>query len=106
MVILDATTGLRRSELFALKWCDVDFSNLQIDVVRSIYLRTIGNCKTEASCKPVPLDLHVAADLWLWKESSHYRDPEDWIFASPRANEHCAAISRLSMLFAPEPRQC
>jgi integrase len=84
MVMLDATTGLRRGELFALKWRDIDFSNLQIDVVRSIYLRTIGNCKTEASRKPVPLDLHVAADLWLWKESSHYRDPEDWIFASPR----------------------
>jgi len=37
MVILDVTTGLRRSELFALKWLDVDFSNLTIDVQRSIY---------------------------------------------------------------------
>jgi integrase len=83
MVILDATTGLRRSELFALKWSDVDFSNLQVNVIRSIYLQTVGNCKTETSRKPVPLDLHVAADLWLWREASHYRDPGDWIFASP-----------------------
>jgi integrase len=60
---LDATTGLRRGELFALRWCDVDFSNLHINVVRSIYLRTIGKCKTEASRKPVPLELNVAADL-------------------------------------------
>src|SRR5271166_6088411 len=37
MVMLDVTTGLRRSELFALKWLDVDFSNLTIDVQRSIY---------------------------------------------------------------------
>lgn len=41
------------------------------------------SCKTESSRKPVPLDLHVAADLWLWREASPYRDPGDWIFASP-----------------------
>jgi integrase len=38
MVMLGVTTGLRRSELFALKWLDVDFSNLTVDVQRSIYL--------------------------------------------------------------------
>jgi integrase len=84
MVLLEATTGLRRSELFALKWSDVDFSNLHLDVSRSIYWRHIGNCKTEASRKPVPLAERVAADLWLWKETTRYRQPDDWIFASPR----------------------
>jgi integrase len=84
MVLLDVTTGLRRSELFTLKWNDVDFSNLRLDVLRSIYLRHIGDCKTEASRKPVPLDQRVAADLWLWKETTWYRQPDDWIFASPR----------------------
>ncbi len=83
MVLLDVTTGLRRSELLALKWSDVDFSNLEINVVRSVYLRVIGNCKTEASRKPVPLDPHVAADLWIWKETSTYQRPNDWVFASP-----------------------
>ena len=83
MILLDATTGLRRSELFALKWSDVDFSNLELNVTRSIYLRTIGNCKTETSRKPVPIDAQVAADLWLWKETSTYSKSDDWIFASP-----------------------
>ncbi len=32
MILLDVTTGLRRSELFALKWSDVDFSNMCLDV--------------------------------------------------------------------------
>jgi integrase len=84
MVLLDATTGLRRSELLALKWRDVDFSNLQISVERSIYLQVVGDCKTKTSCKPVPLDIYVAADLWWWRELSKYRAPEDWVFASPR----------------------
>ncbi len=82
MVLLDVTTGLRRSELFALKWTDVDFSNLTIPIQRSIFEGIIGNCKTEASRRPVPLSLDVAADLWLWKERTGYSRPDDWIFAS------------------------
>ena len=84
MVLLDVTTGLRRSELFALKWSDVDFSNMRLEVLRSIYWGHVGDCKTEASRKPVPLDERVAADLWLWQETSQYRQSGDWIFASPR----------------------
>src|SRR5216684_7835533 len=48
-VFLDAASGLRRSELLALKWGDIDFDELQINVRRSIYLNVVGNCKTEAS---------------------------------------------------------
>jgi integrase len=42
------------------------------------------HCKTEASRRPVPLSLEVAADLWLWKESTVYARPEDWVFTSAR----------------------
>jgi integrase len=82
MVLPDVTTGLRRSELLALKWSDVDLSTLELNVVRSTYLRNVGNCKTETSRKPVPLDAHVAADLWLWKEASTYT-PDQRIGYSP-----------------------
>lgn len=82
--MLAVTTGLRRSELFGLKWADVNFSNMEISVQRSIYLGTVGNCKTETSHKPVPIDERVAADLWLRKETSKYTSPEDWIFPSSR----------------------
>ena len=86
MVLLNATTGRGRSELFALKWSDVDFANLEINIARSIYMGKIGNCKTETSRKPVPLDIRVAADLWLWKEEYGYRDTNDWVFASPHTS--------------------
>jgi integrase len=82
MVLFAATTGLRRSELFALKWRDVDFSNLEIQVTRSIFRQVIGDCKTEGSRRPVPIDASLAADLWIWREATHYRGPDDWIFAS------------------------
>ena len=36
MVLLDVTTGLRRSELFALKWKDIDFTRLIIELKRSV----------------------------------------------------------------------
>ena len=51
MVLLDVATGLRQSELFALKWKDVDFENRQLCVTRSIVQQVVGNCKTEASQK-------------------------------------------------------
>src|SRR5215211_8108286 len=63
MVLLAVTTGLRRSELFALKWSDLDFSNLTIDIQRSIYQGKVGSCKTAASKTSIPLPLFVAADL-------------------------------------------
>jgi integrase len=64
MVFLDAASGRRRSELLALKWGDIDFDDLQINVRRSIYLNVVGNSKTEASRKPVPMDLILASALW------------------------------------------
>jgi integrase len=84
MVLLDVTTGLRRSELFALKWKDIDFCNLLIDIQRSIFHGILGHCKNEASRQPVPLSLDVAADLWFWKETTNYAAADDWVFASPR----------------------
>jgi integrase len=84
MVFLDAATGLRRSELLALKWGDVDFDGLQINVRHSIYQNVVGNCKTEASRKPVPMDPVLASQLRNWKHASRYGRPDDWVFASPR----------------------
>lgn len=54
LVLLDAATGLRVSELLALRWDDIDFENLEIRVTESIWHQVLGVCKTEASAKPVP----------------------------------------------------
>jgi site-specific recombinase XerD len=62
----------------------VNFSDLQISIQSSIYQGMIGDCKTEASRKPIPLNERVAADLWWWKETTKCADSDDWIFASSR----------------------
>ena len=83
LVLLDAATGLRVSELLALRWEDVDFKNLELRVTRSIWHQVVGECKTEASAKPVPLDDYVAEDLLRWRRISPYPMMGDWVFASP-----------------------
>ena len=86
LVLLDAGTGLRMSELFGLKWKDVNFQANEIRVTRSIVMQVVGPCKTEASQKPVPLDPNLAEALLAWRRHTRYNEPDDWIFASPEAN--------------------
>jgi site-specific recombinase XerD len=54
MVLLDVTTGLRRSELFALQWKDIDFSNLLIDIKRSIFLGVVGKVRMKRHANRFP----------------------------------------------------
>ena len=82
LALLDAATGLRVSELLALRWSDVDFENLELNVTRSIWHQVVGNCKTEASAKPVPMDSYMAEDLLRWRRQSDYASDDDYVFAS------------------------
>lgn len=89
LLFLDMVTGLRRGELAGLKWQDIDFLNLQLNVNRSVVDQHVGKCKTEISQKPVPIDEHTAADLLAWYGETPFRAPDDWVFAtnSNRAGE-------------------
>jgi integrase len=82
LIFLDMVTGLRRGELAGLKWADIDFSKLQINVSRSVVDQHVGKCKTEVSQKPVPMDDYIAADLVEWYRHTPYHAPSDWVFAT------------------------
>ncbi|HZB87102.1 MAG TPA: site-specific integrase, partial [Terracidiphilus sp.] len=82
LVLLAASTGLRQSELFALKWGDIDFDQGTMNVTRAIVYGVVGKCKTEASQKPVPLHPILADALNRWRQSCVYRKSEDWVFAT------------------------
>jgi integrase len=82
LVLLAASTGLRQSELFGLKWRDVDFERGELSVTRSIVFGVVGRCKTESSQKPVPLHPQLRDTLVAWRKTCNFIGCEDWIFAS------------------------
>jgi len=86
LVLMAVGTGLRRSELFALKRKDVDFDAKQASVTRSIVGQVVGICKTEASQNPVPLHESLAQALLEWRKHTSFRKREDWVFASPHSS--------------------
>jgi integrase len=83
MVFLAAATGLRASELLGLKWHDVDFESLEIGLNRGVVRQVVGDLKTEASHKPIPLDPELARELLEWRYLSPFNQEADWAFASP-----------------------
>jgi integrase len=85
-VLLDASSGLRVGELLGLKWEDVNFEALEVNVNRSVVKQRITRCKTEASRKPIPLDAELAEVLLNWKLQAPYPQSSDWMFASPHKN--------------------
>lgn len=85
-VMLAGSTGLRRSELFALTWGDVNFFTMEVSVTRSCVRNHFGETKTEASHKPVPLHPSVNDALAEWRGKSLYKGDEDFLFPSLRKN--------------------
>jgi integrase len=82
LAFLAASTGLRQSELFGLKWKDVDFAGGTMNVTRSIAYGVVVPCKTESSQKPVPIHPLLSETLEQWRKLCCYNKPDDWIFAS------------------------
>jgi integrase len=82
LVALDAVTGLRRSELLALQWADIDFQKLQINLRRAVVRQVVGGMKTLASRKPVPMQPELAELLLDLRSRTPYNQPQDWVFAS------------------------
>jgi len=82
--IVAATTGLRISEVLGLKWRDIDWKALQMEVTRSVVDGIVGKCKTETSRRPVPIDEFTTAELSAWRRETAYAELEDWVFASEK----------------------
>jgi integrase len=83
MVMVAATTAIRRSELRGLQWADVDFDELRLRLRRGLFRKEQTNMKTKASRKPVPILPELAEALRNWREQTPYPADTDWIFASP-----------------------
>jgi integrase len=85
LILLASVTGLRRGELFGLKWNDIDFAEAEISVVRSVVDQVEGPPKTLASRRPIPMSAELSSALENWRKQTSYSKPDDWVFASPLA---------------------
>jgi hypothetical protein len=56
MVLIAACLGLRVSEIMNLQWGDFDWENFSVMVRRSVVHGRVGDTKTEASFRPLPVD--------------------------------------------------
>ncbi len=86
MVMLVGSTGLRRSEMFALRWSDIDLATMQVSVTRAVGAQLLRRVKTLASRKSVPLNACVCAVLADWRNESPYCSDDDFLFPSIRLN--------------------
>jgi integrase len=93
VVFLTAGTGLRISEALGLKWSDVDFNSGLINLSRAVVHQHVGEMKTEASQKPVPMDGALAGVLQYWSTQTWYRQPDDWVFASSKMHGKTSVLA-------------
>lgn len=80
--LLAAVTGMRRGEIFGLKWADVDLGGAILHIRRSYVDGVEGPPKTESSRRPLPIPPQAIEALKVWKEKSSFPAPDNWVFAS------------------------
>ena len=82
MVLLAVLTGLRRGELFALRWGAVNFQKGTLDVRESVYNGHFSTPNTRSSVRRIPLSSPEIALLRAHQSRVKRSDPEELVFAS------------------------
>jgi integrase len=80
MVVVAISTGLRVSEVLALRWEHFDFSEGTLQVKQGVVHGRIGRVKTEASEDEIPLDPAFVESLLTWRSKT---SGEGLVFTSP-----------------------
>jgi integrase len=80
--LIAAVMGMRRGEIFGLKWGDVDFERAVLRIRRSYVDGVEGPPKTDSSRRPLPLPPQAIEALKAWKAGSRYTERDHWVFAS------------------------
>ncbi len=83
-ILVAAATGLRRGELFGLRWRDIDFAKNEINVTAYNFAGKVedGRFKTDAGERDVPLFRSIRQLLLERKARKNYKRPSDFVFGT------------------------
>jgi integrase len=81
VVYLALTTGLRRGELFALRWMDFNENAASLAIVQAVYDGIVDSPKTTKSVRSIPLAPGAVKVLQECQSVSKRTKPQDFIFA-------------------------
>jgi len=86
--------GVRREEVWALKWSDFDFVTGTVTIARTIIeSRVYERTKTEASAAELPLDDDLVQLLLDWRGKSEFNRDTDWVWGiSLQRRQNAAAL--------------
>jgi integrase len=82
LVILVAVTAIRIGEALGLKWLDIDWKKLKINIRRDWVNGQLGFPKSRASRAPVEMHETLAKLLSGWRQETPYSKEEDFLFPS------------------------
>jgi integrase len=82
MVALALLGGVRRGELFALRWRDSDEAQRCLRVFEAVYEGIFDDPKTEAGSRLIPLPDAAMELLQVWRTRARRKAPEDLIFST------------------------
>ncbi|MEO8680186.1 MAG: tyrosine-type recombinase/integrase [Vicinamibacterales bacterium] len=82
MAGLAMLSGLRRGELFALRWCDVDTDNECLTVRQAVYEGRFDIPKTQAGVRQIPLGAAALQLLADWRARAKRLEPDALVFST------------------------
>ena len=82
MVALAILSGLRRGELFALRWRDVDERARTLTVREAVYDGTFSTPKTDAGRRQIPLSDAALEFIGEWKRHAGQTDADALVFST------------------------
>jgi integrase len=89
-------SGLRRAELFALRWCDVDTDNQCLTVRQAVYEGRFDTPKTQAGTRQIPLGDAALRLLADWRARSKRLEPDALVFSTWSGSRSRQTTSRAS----------
>jgi integrase len=95
LIVTAARTGLRVSELLALRWEDVDTECGELSVRRRYRNGSFDVPKSRTSARRVPITSDALAILRTWRLRSPHKSPQSLVFCSARGRPLSASnVSR------------